>query len=192
MQVGLEPSSDFRERVKRSGQSAGAGASAPLRPHLATEAQAKDGARRIRVLIAEPSEYLADLYDQFLSKQGFEVDTASNGLDCLEKLRTFVPDLLVLEPAMPWGGGDGVLALMHEESDLPLPSVVILTRGCSPTVLYNIAPYEIADYQVKPLPARRLAERIRRIVFHRGVCQLVEDVRGEQARGDQRAVGEPV
>jgi len=123
------------------------------------------------VLIADPDEYLADSYRGHLQREGFEVDIAADGLDCLAKLRTFVPDVLVLEPVMPWGGGDGVLAMMHEEADLPLPSVVILTRGCSPAVLYSIAPYGIADYQIKPLPARRLAERIRRILSSHGVCQ---------------------
>ena len=171
MQLGLEPASGFREQVKRCAESAGTGVSIPPQPRPVTEPQAQDRTRRIRVLIADPDEYLAGHYDEFLGKQGFEVDTAADGLNCLEKLRTFVPDVLVLEPAMPWGGGDGVLALMHEEVDRPLPSVVILTRGCSPAVLYSIAPYEIADFQVKPLPARRLAERIRRIVTSRDVCQ---------------------
>ena len=118
----------------------------------------------IRLLIADPNEYLLDLYRDYLSQHGFKVETASNGLDCAKKLREFAPDLLVLEPMMPWGGGDGVLALMHKDPDTPDVPVMILTYGCDPSVLYNISPYPISDYQKKPMSPKELAERISKIV----------------------------
>ena len=44
-----------------------------------------------------------------LLREGFELETAVSGLECVARLREAVPDVLVLEPHMPWGGGDGVL-----------------------------------------------------------------------------------
>ena len=38
----------------------------------------------------------------------------SSGLECVARLRERVPDVLVLEPQLPWGGGEGVLAIMGE------------------------------------------------------------------------------
>ena len=41
----------------------------------------------IRVLIADPDEYLLDSYRQYLAQHGFDVVTATTGLDCVERLR---------------------------------------------------------------------------------------------------------
>ena len=87
----------------------------------------------------------------------------------MERLRDCAPDVLVLEPSIPWGWGDGVLAMMHEESDIPVVPVIVLTYGRDRGVLYRLAPFKIDDYQVKPLRPQRLAERIRAIVKQRKV-----------------------
>jgi DNA-binding response OmpR family regulator len=120
----------------------------------------------IRVLIADPNKSLLDLYHDHLSQHGFMVVTASNGLDCVEKLREFAPDVLVLEPMMQWGGGDGVLALMHNDPDISDIPVMILTYGCDPNVLYNVSPYSISDYQKKPMSPGELAARLAKIAAY--------------------------
>ena len=45
---------------------------------------------------------------------------ALSGLECAARLRECVPDVLVLEPQLPWGGGEGVLAMMGEVPSLRL------------------------------------------------------------------------
>jgi DNA-binding NtrC family response regulator len=81
----------------------------------------------IRVLIADPDRTLLAAYQARLSQEGFEVRTATNGVDCLDALNGFEPDVLVLEPEMPWGGGEGVLDVMHEVFELPLVPVFVIT-----------------------------------------------------------------
>ena len=91
------------------------------------------------VLLAEADRDLRNGYSDFLSRHGFQVDTVTNGLECLAKLRRFVPDMLVLDLELPWGGGDGVLALLCEDSRL-VPTRVILMSGIhSGSVLDNLA-----------------------------------------------------
>ena len=117
----------------------------------------------VRVLIADPDEYLLNTYRDYLEPHGFEVATATTGLECVERLRECTPNVLVLEPSIPWGWGDGVLAMMYEESEIPLVPVIVLTYGRDRGVLYRLAPFKIADYQVKPLRPKHLAEQIRAI-----------------------------
>jgi len=62
----------------------------------------------IRVLIADPDERVLTSYREFLWQEGFEVDTVTNAIDCVARLRERVPDVLVLDPDLPWGGGSGV------------------------------------------------------------------------------------
>ena len=63
------------------------------------------GSKDIRVLIADPDESLMAEYREH-SREGFEIVTVPNGLECVDRLREQVPDVLVLEPQLPWGGGD--------------------------------------------------------------------------------------
>jgi anti-anti-sigma factor len=114
----------------------------------------------IRVLLADPDETLLVSNRVFLSRNGFEVATATNGLECLEQLRHFKPDVLVLEPDMSWGQGDDVLALMEEEGDVPHVPVLIVSGGYDTPRLGSPA-YSIHEHRAKPLSPELLANRIR-------------------------------
>ena len=109
----------------------------------------EDPAMSIHVLIADSDEYLLDNYREYLEQHGFEVTTVTTGLECVERLRDCAPDVLVLEPSIPWGWGDGVLAMMHEDPDIPLVPVIVLTYGYDRGLLYRLA----------PLPHRRLPDQ---------------------------------
>src|SRR5205085_2787098 len=80
-----------------------------------------------RILIADPDPVLLDSYGAALARQGFDVTTAPDGLKCVGLLRAFAPDVIVLSPALPWGGGDGVLAVMTEESRAARVPVIVLS-----------------------------------------------------------------
>lgn len=118
---------------------------------------------RIRVVFADPDERLLTVYRQDLYRE-FEVETASDGVECAACLRERIPDVLVLEPQVPWGGGGGVLAMMHDVPKLANVPVMILTSCRELAVLNGVAPFRIRDYCIKPLAARQLAIRIRFVV----------------------------
>ncbi len=121
-----------------------------------------------RVLLADPDRHLLTAYKGCLSSDGFDVATARDGLECIDTLRRFLPEVLVLEPEILWGGGDGVVAMVHEAPETPkVPVILLLTYGSSFTVLYNIARFPISDYQVKPMDGWRLAQWIRSVLARR-------------------------
>ncbi len=122
---------------------------------------AEEPAMSLRVLLADADECLLDDYRAYLEGRGCQVAAATTALECVARLREWPPDVLVLEPSLPWGGGDGVLAMMHEEPTVPLVPVIVLTRGRDWGPLYHLAPFKVDDYQVKPIRPKRLAERIR-------------------------------
>nr|MCU0983008.1 response regulator [Pirellulaceae bacterium] len=79
-----------------------------------------------RVLIADADDAWLDVCERGLCDSGFTVETAQDGLACLAQLqRGPQPDVVVLELDMPWGGGDGVLAMLREEARLLDHGVVI-------------------------------------------------------------------
>jgi two-component system OmpR family response regulator len=117
----------------------------------------------IRVLIADPDESLLAAYEAQLSHAGFDVATVKDGLDCLDMLRKFTPDVLVLEPEMPWGGGDGVLAIMHDVFELPLVPVFIITSSQSSACLDMKKFPLVSHMQTKPVGPDELVRLVRHI-----------------------------
>ncbi len=116
--------------------------------------------------MADPDESLQPLYRERLLQEGFELATASSGLECVARLRERVPDVLVLEPQLPWGGGEGVLAIMGEVSELATVPVIVLTSCRDSRLLEAVARFPVSDYQLKPLAPDRLAGRLRTILAH--------------------------
>lgn len=56
-----------------------------------------NGSTLIRVLMADPDGSLPAVYRAPLLQDGFELVTASSGLECVARLRERVPDVLVLD-----------------------------------------------------------------------------------------------
>lgn len=119
-----------------------------------------------RVLIADPDEGLLAAYREDFSEE-FELTTATSGVECVERLQEQTPNLLVLEPQLPWGGGDGVLAMMRTVPELALVPVLILTSCRDVCVLKGVAPFRISEYCVKPRAPDQLAAMIR-LLLNRG------------------------
>lgn len=113
-----------------------------------------------KLLIADPDEVQLDYYQRHFRHGAWSVETATNALDCLARLRDFEPDVLVLEPEMPWGGGSGVLECMRDDPSLPKIPVIVLTRGPSTEELWRITGYSLEDFFVKPVSVETLARRI--------------------------------
>jgi len=132
----------------------------------------------IRVLLADSDESLQHAYRTALAQEGIELQTALSGLDCVARLRECTPDLLILELQVPWGGGDGVLAIMSHTVGLTMVPVMILTSCSDPLVLKGVGRFPVSDYQVKPLAPDHLARRLRSLLDHPRLRFTLDDHNG--------------
>lgn len=87
------------------------------------------------LLIAESDPELRGIYDRLSSALGMRVETSADGLDCWTKLRARRPDALVVDMEIRWGGSDGVLACLREDSDGAPAPVIFVTGDDRPDVL---------------------------------------------------------
>lgn len=126
----------------------------------------------IRVLIADSNWKLMGRYEMFLNGCGMEVATADTALLCVEMLRDFEPDILVLEAELPWGQGDGVLDLMDTEADVPVCPVIVLSDLAEEKGLHQFGAIEVAEYHQKPLTPMELREAILRVYHERVTAWL--------------------
>jgi DNA-binding response OmpR family regulator len=118
----------------------------------------------VRVLLADTDESLLKEYREFLMELGMEVATAADGKDCIDKLRSFTPDMLVLEIHLPGGWGERVLSALRDEQVGDHMPVLLLLTGKEPDEKFQKAGYRITDYGIKPLKPYFLADRILRIL----------------------------
>jgi len=116
----------------------------------------------------------AELRD-YLTGRGFDVEVASNGLECLALLREVRPDVVVLNWELPWGGGDGVLTVLQEEFRL-LP-VVLSTRNLS-TVSRTVRYDGIIEVISRPLRPREVYTGILNALRRsENLCETISDAR---------------
>jgi CheY-like chemotaxis protein len=80
------------------------------------------------ILLIEDESLVRNLYKIKLEMSEFEVETASDGLDGLEKARELKPDLILLDIIMPRLNGLEVLRKMKNDPQLKEIPVVMLTN----------------------------------------------------------------
>jgi len=81
----------------------------------------------MRILVADGNDVLLDLLESFLRDRGHRVTLARDGLECARELRRLLPDVVLLERNLLWGGSDGVIALMQDRLGPATPPVILMT-----------------------------------------------------------------
>ena len=84
----------------------------------------------IRVLVVEDEADYADLLAEWLREDGYEVDTAVDGIEAFQLLRSRRPDVITLDMQMPRKGGVEFyreLKSNHNLRDVPVIVVTGLT-----------------------------------------------------------------
>ncbi len=66
-----------------------------------------------KILVAEDDKFLANAYRVKLTKEGFDIQLASNGEEVLKTLQTFNPDIILLDLMMPKIDGFIVLQILR-------------------------------------------------------------------------------
>jgi CheY-like chemotaxis protein len=102
------------------------------------------------VLIADADRELCDLCRRFFSQHGWLARASGGGVECLAQLRQFSPQLLILDLALPWGGADGLLAVMRDDPGLARIPVVLTSAAASPEALSNLVSPPVVHALWKP------------------------------------------
>ena len=92
----------------------------------------------------------------------FEViGEASNGLEALNLAKELLPDIILMDIAMPVM--DGIMATKHIVSELPSIRIVMLTTSEEEEDLLNAIKLGADGYLLKDTPSKRLHDELRRM-----------------------------
>jgi len=82
----------------------------------------------MKVLIVDDESGILKMYSEYLSTQGFEVLTASNGEEGIKTAKEKKPDVILLDIIMPKLNGLDVLKNLKQDPDLKNIPVYLLTN----------------------------------------------------------------
>ena len=100
-----------------------------------------------KVLIAEDDDSISRLYQTYLEAHSFTVQRAQNGVEALEQIQSFKPDVLLLDIMMPEKNGFDVLEELHNNNN-KLP-VIVFTALSSEEEKKKALDYGVKAYFVK-------------------------------------------
>lgn len=114
-----------------------------------------------KLLIIEDDLDLAKALDLYLSRAGYDVVVATNGLEGLQKLYNERPHIVLLDIAMPKMDGWEVCRRIREMSDVP---IIILTARVQEDERIKGLKLGADDYVVKPFSLKELEARLEAVL----------------------------
>ena len=118
-----------------------------------------------RILLVEDDRFLRRAAEASLRQRGFAVTVAADGAEALVKVRSEIPDLILLDLLMPKLTGIEVLRALRAEEATKKIRVLILSNSSREQDLEAIKELGVTDYLVKAnLSLQELGDRVAQLL----------------------------
>ena len=116
------------------------------------------------IVVVEDDPDLLLVLKESLSREGYQVQTANNGVDGLKLIKETAPDLVCLDIMMPGMDGIEVCRELRADKDLQgLPIMMLTAKGDESDVVLGLG-VGADDYIVKPARPKELIARVRALL----------------------------
>ncbi|WP_265458329.1 response regulator YycF [Enterococcus sp. HY326] len=134
-----------------------------------------------KILVVDDEKPISDIVKFNLTKEGFEVSTAYDGEEALEKVKEVEPDLVLLDLMLPKMDGLEVAREIRKTYDMP---IIMVTAKDSE--IDKVLGLELGadDYVTKPFSNRELIARVKANLRRGAVAKEVDNGQGELSIGD--------
>ncbi len=116
-----------------------------------------------RILIVDDNEEIAHLVSIILGRNGYDVEIALDGDECIEKLNSFRPDLILMDYFMP--GKDGVKVskiIKSDERFRNIPIILFTIMSVEEGLHEAVEEAGAVDYIQKPFDIEKMLEKVKR------------------------------
>lgn len=120
-------------------------------------------AQKKRVLVVDDERHIVRLVQVNLERQGYEVLTAYDGVECLEKAKAEKPDLIVLDVMMPRMDGFEALQRLKTDPETSQIPVIMLTARAQDRDVLKGYQYGADLYLTKPFSPLELISLVKRV-----------------------------
>lgn len=118
-----------------------------------------------KIMIVDDEESLIELVRAIMEQEGYEVITAMNGEDAIDKLKTAKPDLILLDMMMPGMSGREVCDKIRSDPKTKNLKIAFLTVAkFSEAGKGVLKEMKVLDYITKPFDNTDLIKRVKKIV----------------------------
>jgi len=120
-----------------------------------------------KILVVDDEDINVEFFDVMLSKLGFTVEKASDGIEALEKIKKFLPDVILLDNIMPNMSGWELTKIIR--SDPKYKEIPICMVSALDDVKDKVESFELGvdDYITKPFNFMEVLARIRAMLRNR-------------------------
>lgn len=113
-----------------------------------------------KILVIDDSPTERHFLTEILSKNNYQVITAVNGEEGVEKARKELPDLILMDVVMPGlNGYQATRTLTRDEQTKHIPIIVCTSKGQETDKIWGLR-QGAADYVVKPVNPEELLKKI--------------------------------
>ena len=120
-----------------------------------------DAESSTRILVVDDVADNVDILDARLSSRGYEVVTATNGEEALQRVRDSLPHLILLDVMMPGMDGREVARRIKDDDGLPFIPIILVTALSEADDVVQGLESGADDYISKPYNFRELEARVR-------------------------------
>ncbi|MBG0158812.1 response regulator transcription factor [Clostridioides difficile] len=113
------------------------------------------------ILVIEDDSNIQELISEFLSAEGYQVDTANDGLEGIQKFKQGSYDLVILDIMMSNLDGYGVCKMIRKSSSVPIIFLTALNDEGDQLKGFDL---ECDDYITKPFSFNLLIKRVEAIL----------------------------
>jgi len=117
-----------------------------------------------KVMVVDDEEDLRNLVKLVMEREGFEVETAENGKDFLEKVSKFKPDFVILDVMMPGLTTKEILEKLKEKNVDPKIMLLTVVRFSDDEIKKLAEKGKIVDYLTKPFDVPELISTVKKHV----------------------------
>ncbi len=128
--------------------------------------------RKPLILVVDDEEHMVRFVRMNLELEGFRVVEAYNGMEAIEAVKKFMPDLVVMDVAMPLL--DGFEALRHIREFSSVPVILLTVKGEEEDRIKGLD-LGADDYVTKPFSPRELVSRIKAVLRRVGPYSQVQE-----------------
>lgn len=115
----------------------------------------------MKILIADDNKQITSILSQYAEKEGYEVETAEDGQEVLDKFDDESINLILLDVMMPKIDGFEVCRLIREKSMVPIIMITARSEDFEKIMGLDIG---ADDYIIKPFSPSEVMARVRAIL----------------------------